>query len=284
MNILIIGLILVILFLLLGCKNNEGFAELGRTPADGIPTAFGTVTVTVTGEPVSLTALTTSNYCADNKTFNTAKYIAFIDATALKIANKKTGSDWVNSKWQVIWSSELSNPLWVGPTVTFASNSLTIGTQPMGSDTLGTAAKLTDSGDLVIVDKDNKILWSLVGQELETAKKQLNDYYTLSEHSDRSAALLPLQKKLTNFSTYIKAVGLNTNNPASAELMKAHAMLVQARHQMDFDLSELNGVANSKVVSSQNGVNSSLYVNLMATTLAVSLFLLVATRGNQGFP
>lgn len=273
MNILIIGLILVILFLWLGCKNNEGFS----------------VTDLPSLTSLSLTSLTsTSNVLADTNAIATANYCAFIDTTsnALKIAKKDTSS----SSWKVIWSSELSDPKWIGTPVTFvaatssAPAKIMIGDQTIGSGgttpaSVGTSAKLTDSGDLVIItDASNKIVWSLVGQELETAKKKLNDYYTLSEHSDRSTALTELQKKLTNFSTYIKAVGLNLENPASAELMKAHAMLVQARHQMDFDLDELNGVANSKVVSSQNGVNSSLYVNLMATTLAVSLFLLVATR------
>ena len=297
MNILIIGLILVILILLLGCKNNEGFAEQGRNPATGLPTEFGTVNVT-SGQPVSLTALTPSNYCADNQTFTTAKSIAFIDDTnnALKIANKKTGADWVNSTWQVIWSSELSDPLWTGTSVTFeaatgsASAKIMIGGQTIGSGgttssatplSVGTSAKLTNSGDLVIVKTDSNnndvILWSLASHELKSTKTQLNEYLNRGSRIYASTELESLKKKLTNFSKYITDIA-PTDIEQIAELKKAHAMIVQARHQMDFDLSELNGVANSKVVSSQNGLNSSLYANLMATTLVAGLFILIATR------
>lgn len=286
-NILIIGLILVILILLLGCKNckkHEGFAEEGRTlDARGLPTAFGTFAFgtfppTSGGLPPTIASLTSSltksNILTDNINFNDVKYVAFIDDTnnALKIAKR------IDSLLQVIWSSELSNSNWTGETVTFTQPDLKIGTQTIGSATGGTSAKLTSEGDLVITDASNVTLWSLASNELNAAKEKLNAYYALSENSDRSAELLALQKKLSNFDEYVSAVGLTSNNSNSDKLKEAHALLVQARHQMNFDLAELNGVANSKVVLSQNGLNSSLYVNLMATTLVAGLFILIATR------
>ena len=287
-NILIIGLILLILILLLGCKNckkHEGFTEVGRTSdARGLPTAFGTLTLyTIPTIIASLTTnLTSDNILTDKlvdistdiNNFINVKYIAFIDDAnnTLKIAKNNT------TTMPVIWSSELSNPLWMGTTVTFTQPDLKIGTQTIGSATGGTGAKLTTEGDLVITDASGVILWSLASNELKTAKEKLNAYYALSENSDRSAELLALQKKLSNFDKYVTAVGLTSDNSNSDKLKEAHALLVQARHQMNFDLAELNGAANSKVVLSQNGLNSSLYVNLMATTLVAGLFILIATR------
>ena len=195
MNILIIGLILVILFLLLGCKNNEGVVEGGRDPATGLPTTYGNVTdltgQTLTSFTPSLTSLTsltlsTNNVLAHNAN---AEYCAFIDTgtvakNSLKIAKKVLGT------WKVIWSSELSDPLWVGPSVTFtpATTSelakITIGTtttigSTIGSAIGGTSAKLNNNGDLVIVKTvsgGEVTLWSLASHELQSTKIQLNEY------------------------------------------------------------------------------------------------------------
>ena len=290
MNILIIGLILVILILLLGCKNNEGFAEQGRKTENGLP-VFGTVSglpstaLTLLSSSSPLTSSSSPNVLADNANITDATYCAFIDTNgnALKIAKNVLGT------WTVIWSSELSDPDWIGESVTFESAIATesakikIGTNNIiiGSASVGTSAKLTNNGDLVIVKtvsgNNDVTLWSLASHELKSTKTQLNEYLNRGSRIYASTELESLKKKLTNFSKYITAIA-PTDIEQIAELKKAHAMIVQARHQMDFDLSELNGVANSKVVSSQNGLNSSLYVNLMATTLVAGLFILIATR------
>ncbi len=309
-NMIIIGLILLILIFLLGCKNckkHEGFSEDGRTSSvDGIPTAFGTVTGLTSPLTSPLTTLTsplTSNVLAESAN---ASYCAFIDTgstNALKIAKKDTTTP---PSWKVIWSSELSNFTWKGSTVNFAEatssgpakikiGDITIGSGGTSTNhptSIGTSAKLTAEGDLVIVKTPSSssstndiILWSLVSHELKSSKELLNEYLNRGSRTYQSIELQTLKNKLTNFSKYINAVALTDGTQAQADtLKKAHAMIVQARHQMDFDLSELNGVANSKVVSSQNGLNSSLYVNLMATTLVAGLFILIATRGNLGFP
>ena len=317
-NMIIIGMILVILILLLGCKNNEGFAELGRDPATGLPTEFGTVNLDTIKDNKSIVTIGSSGFDTDKVLFNLptdvtavnsaiaaaaattivakekASYCAFIDTgivalNSLKIA-KKNGTE-----WRVIWSSELSDPLWTGTSVTFAAATdtalakimivdKTIGnggtTTNAPSASVGTSAKLTNNGDLVIVKTVNGgevTLWSLASHELKSTKTRLNEYLNRGSRIYASTELESLKKKLTNFSKYITAIA-PIDTESNAELKNAHAMIVQARHQMDFDLSELNGVANSKVVSSQNGLNSSLYANLMATTLVAGLFILIATR------
>ena len=305
-NILIIGMILVILILLLftkNCKKHEGFYEGSRELDDGIPTAFGTVNdltgtplTTLTATTTPLTSTDTSNVLADKTALTNSTYSAFIDTgtvagNSLKIAKKNTSA----TTWKVIWSSELSNPLWKGTPVAFvaANNSapakITIGTETIGSGgttanatltSTGTSAKLTSNGDLVIVktvDGSDVILWSLVSHEIQSTKTQLNQYLNRGSRIYAATELDLLKKKLTNFNQYITAVA-PTDTLQIDDLKKAHAMIVQARHQLDFDLSELNGVANSKVVLSQNGLNSSLYANLMATTLVAGLFILIATR------
>jgi hypothetical protein len=272
-NMIIIGMILVILILLLftkNCKKHEGFAESIVTPdVNGVP-GFGTVSLD--GDKLTTTMpLTTENVLADTNNINTAKYCAFIDNDILKIAKNVSGI------WKVIWRSELSDSKWKGTSVAFANEKITIGAESIGSATGGTGAKLTSNGDLVIVKAGDVIVWSLVSQELQSSKTQLDEYLNRGSRIYESIELVELKKKLINYNEYINAVA-PTDNVQSDNLKKAHEMIVQVRHQMDFDLAELNGVANSKVVSSQNGLNSSLYANLMATTLVAGLFILIATR------
>lgn len=261
---IIIGMILVISILLLlskNCKKHEGFQ-------------FGSNRTLIT-ELTSSKSLTQSNLLADT---NTAEYRAFINTAdnVLKIAKKTTPTE-----WKVIWSSNLSDPKWKGTPVTFsAAKELKIGDFIIGSHSEGTSAKLTSNGDLVIVKDGDVIVWSLVSHELQSSKKMLDEYLNRGSRIYASTELDLLKKKLHNFNQYITGVAPKDGDKTS-ELAKAHAMIVSARRQLDFDLSELNGVSNSKVILSQNGLNSSLYANLMATTLVAGLFILIATRGNQ---
>ena len=228
------------------------------------------------------------NDISDNPTatgFANSTYAVYLDnaTKALMISKQVTPN-----KWTSIWNSKSSNPLWTGSSVYLSNNNKNvhlkintaiIGSVPYDSSNL---AKLVikPNGDLVIKNGELQ-LWSLYAQELENATIATNEYNKFTSNLDQYVAKARLVDQLNNATQYLRNVDVASDyveSNSNIKLDSIYKSLTDIRANMDYELTELNGVANSKVNVSQMGLNSYMYVNLMATVLAMSLVVLIVTR------
>jgi len=233
-----------------------------------------------------------------------SKYCAYIDGTSLKIAkrntrstptvvasdavpetpaNPVTGSPMVpgtpavlaspstNSTWTVIWDSTQAG--YTGTELKMVSNVLYLGTIQLGAGTGGTYAKLTIEGDLVICNSLDVAVWSLVANQLDLITQETNEYLSMSSRTDRSLNESALNQRYTNFNNYI-----NNLNLTDTALLTTYTELKRIRNKMDFQIQELNGVGNSKLNTSNETLQSTMYLNLGIAVLVSSVFILISTR------
>jgi hypothetical protein len=153
------------------------------------------------------------------------------------------------------------------------SNVLYLGTTQLGAGTDGTYAKLTIEGDLVICNAANVTVWSLVANQLDLITKETNEYLSMSSRTDRSLNESALNQRYTNFNNYI-----NNLNLTDMTLLTTYTKLKRIRNKMDFQIQELNGVGNSKINTSNETLQSTMYLNLGIAVLVSSVFILISTR------
>ena len=318
LSLVFITLILLIGFCACSCEHNymEGFTQIPGTSSTpitySIPLSTPTIqSISTTSELTTTTTTTTtkiliefgtsktltnSDYCAILETSSNAtvkglmilkntahgnlEVLASLDGVTPAITHKPA----VPGVWNVIWASNLSNALWHGSPLTLANaGTLKIGGNniianfTVPTDGTGTLALTLVDGDLLI-KKDTKVLWSLLDSELNSAKSEVETYMKSNE-TVRATLNAKLRNKLQNLNTYYE--GIKETLTASDELannLTNYQKMVDIRHKMDFELSEINGTSGSKLNISQTTLQSTMYVNLAISVLAVSLFVLIYSR------
>ena len=287
---IIISLVLLLLIVMFGsiaCSRGHRYSEGFVGTAVGDATTETVSSLTTPALIVSLT--TTTNFdttkLLSNATLAVNNYVAFIDATSgsLKIAKLTSAA-----QGNVIWDSAESNPSWkatapatdkltLTSTVTSSQYTakLTLGLVDIVNTTTTTQATTLTivDGDLVIKDSSQKVLWSLLDSELQSAKAAVNAYVGSTSNITNGVGLPALTTKLQNLDNYIKALPATT-----ATDLAAQKKMAELRRQMDFEIGELNGNGGSKLAVSTNTLQSTMYLNLGITVLAASLFVLIVTR------
>ena len=306
LSLVFITLILLIGFCACSCEHNymEGFTQTntGTNPITysyNIPFATTPITsITAASELISTkvliesteTALVNSDYCAILDNTSAKRGLMILKVISHGSPAVEASLDGVTpavitepGNWQVIWASINSNTTWFGSPLTLASTGLTIGGNnkiavfTVPTDGTGTLALTLVDGDLLI-KKDTKVVWSLLDSELNSAKSEVETYMKSNE-TVRGTLNAKLRNKLQNLNTYYE--GIKETLTASDELannLTNYQKMVDIRHKMDFELSEINGTSGSKLNISQTTLQSTMYVNLAISVLAVSLFVLIYSR------
>ena len=303
LSLVFITLILLIGFCACSCEHNymEGFTQTntGTNPITysyNIPFATTPITSITASELTTTnvliesteTALVNSDYCAILDNTSAKRGLMILKVISHGSPAVEASLDGVTpavitepGNWQVIWASINSNTTWFGSPLTLASTGLTIGGNNIianfnsdGTDAL--ALTLVD-GDLLI-KKGTKVVWSLLDSELNSAKSEVETYMKSNE-TVRGTLNAKLRNKLQNLNTYYE--GIKETLTASDELannLTNYQKMVDIRHKMDFELSEINGTSGSKLNISQTTLQSTMYVNLAISVLAASLFVLIYSR------
>lgn len=316
LSLVFITLILLIGFCACSCEHNymEGFTQIPATSSSPITysiplthtiaiksiTAVSELTTTNvliesdtgTGTGTVIKTLVNSDYCAILETANhSAKGLMILKvishgspAVEASLDGVTPAAPAVPGVWNVIWASNLSNELWYGSPLTLAingtlkiggNNKIAVFTVP--TDGTGTLALTLVDGDLLI-KQGTKVVWSLLDSELNSAKSEVETYMKSNE-TVRATLNAKLKDKLQNLNTYYE--GIKETLTASDELasdLTNYQKMVDIRHKMDFELSEINGTSGSKLNISQTTLQSTMYVNLAISVLAVSLFVLIYSR------
>jgi hypothetical protein len=176
------------------------------------------------------------------------------------------------SKWTVVWDSSLSGYLGSSQ-LRLPGGNLVFGNTILSGNVIGLDAKLTKEGDLILRNASGATVWSLVAHELNTINDWMTAYFGRGSRVYRSTDYEEITRKYDNFKTYVDSLEKNTD-----VVSEVYKKLKNIRYKMDFELSELNGLSNSKVNVSNQTLESSMYLNLGITVLAASLFILIATR------
>ena len=176
------------------------------------------------------------------------------------------------SKWTVVWDSSLSGYLGSNQ-LRLPGGNLVFGNTILSGNVIGLDAKLTKEGDLILRNSSGATVWSLVAHELNTINDWMTAYFGRGSRVYRSTDYEEITRKYDNFKTYVDSLEKNTD-----VVSEVYKKLKNIRYKMDFELSELNGLSNSKVNVSNQTLESSMYLNLGITVLAASLFILIATR------
>lgn len=281
-NACIFLLIIVLVASLCSCPRIEGFAteEITspikmslvpvETDAPGIIKVIGVIKLTNANLLFS-----TDNPMPDAVKASDANssFCAFIDDTSnsLKIAKKPKANE-PQGKWQVIWDSKVAG--FTGSELKMVDNVLHLGNMQLGAGKDGTYAKLTIEGDLVICNDAHVTVWSLVANQLDLITQQTNEYLNMSSRIDRSFDINNLSDSYANLNTYVNSLNLTDRSLYDVTYKK----LVRIRHRMDFEIKELNGVSNSKINTSNEMLQSTMYLNLGIAVLVTSVFILISTR------
>ena len=176
------------------------------------------------------------------------------------------------STWTVVWDSSLSG--YSGSDqLRIVNGTLVFGGTILSADIIGSDAKLTMEGDLILRNSTGATVWSLIAYELNAINDWMSAYFRRGSRVYRSTEYEEINRKYDNFKIYVDSLEKNT-----PELGITYSKLKNIRDKMDFELSELNGLSNSKVDVSNKTLESSMYLNLGITVLAASLFILIATR------
>jgi hypothetical protein len=306
-NACIFLLIIVLVASLCSCPRIEGLTTSSGLDRDytGINkiTNVPAGTLTTTSNMLFSTGDPTPN-AAPKESDPNSNFCAYIDGTSLKIAKRTIvstaavvaapavapmpadpltgtpeifaspevfGSPATKSTWTVIWNSTLAG--YSGNELKMVGTVLQLGETQLGAGTGGEYAKLTIEGDLVICNAANVTVWSLVANQLDLITQLTNEYLNMSSRTDRSVYETPLNQSYTNFNNYVNS--LNLTNDA---LSDTYEKLKRIRHKMDFQIQELNGVANSKINTSNETLQSTMYLNLGIAVLVASVFILISTR------
>ena len=292
----ILSLVFITLILLIGscacsCEHNymEGFTQTVTAATLSAPKTYKYTNNELAAADVSKiqsittnSALTTANVLIEtgaDKTLTTSDYCAILDTNSSATAKGLMILKKNNVDWQVIWASNLSNALWHGSSLTLAN----AGTLIIGGNNIAEFAVPTDGTDaltLTLVDGDllitkgPKLLWSLLDSELSSAKSKV-ELYMKSSETDRVNLNFndKLKNKLKNLNTYIDGI-----RPTLGDESDNYKKIDDIRHKMDFELSEINRTSGTKLNLSQTTLQSTMYVNLAISVLAVSLFVLLYSR------
>ena len=202
-----------------------------------------------------------------------SRYCAFIDTnSSLKIAKAANPTSEENkNRWNIIWDSKLSG--YTGNELKMDGNVLKLGNTQLGSGIGGVYAKLDIAGDLVICNEKNVAVWSLLASEYSSFETNTNNYLTKNLRSERSNLIDAWKSMYLNVDRYAKNISVT-----SEQQKETYEKLKNIRNKMDFDINELNGLSNSKITSSIETLQSSMYLNLGITVLATSVFILILTR------
>jgi len=176
------------------------------------------------------------------------------------------------STWTVVWDSSLSG--YSGsPQLKLVNGLLMFGDANLSDEVSGSYVKLTTEGDLILCNSNGVTAWSLIAHELDAINNWLSAYFRRGSRIYRAVEYEDINRQYDNFKTYIDKVNKNT-----PELQITYDKLKKLRHQLDFEIGELNGLSNSKVDVSNQTLEYSMYLNLGITVLAASLFILIVTR------
>jgi hypothetical protein len=234
-----------------------------------IPDTIGIIDKITLSAPLTSASVLVS----EGKTLNTSDFCAKIDANQLKILkNPKDGS----GSWTVIWVSNISNKSFSGDRLTLSQTNLSIGNNQIVTGLSdATSLELID-GDLLI-KKDSSVIWSLLDQEINTAKSDVK-FYMGSSETVRSTlnATGELKDKLTNLNNYVAGIQDTLDNGTA--ITANYNKMVSIRHRMDSELGEINGSNDSKINVSQTTLQSTMYINLAIAVFLASLFVLLYSR------
>ena len=281
---IIISIAIILLIVMFGmCACSRGYME-GFTENTDRTVAFTDLTVltNIISSITSLSSLSSSNVLFNIATIDTVAnakangtFAAFIDSTSnsLKIAKQTSGT------WTVVWDSKKSNASWTGSTLTLAvvsgSTTLKLGSVIIANVTgTGDKVELTIDGDLVIKQTDATVIWSLFASELESAKTAAYAYMNRGSYIYQEMDVDRLRTKLNNFDTYVIATTSTTQVADQA----IHKQIIDLRRQMDFEINEINGKGGSKLAISTTTLQSTIYLNIGITVLAISLIALLISR------
>jgi hypothetical protein len=260
---IILSIVFLIFIFLFGILYGSNRRAEGMVTGNNTTTTIDKITLT--------TQLDATNILVEkDKTLKTSAFCAIIDANQLKIL-KNPDDD--STTWDEIWVSNRSNKLFSGDKLTLSSTNLGIGINKIVTGFVGaTSLELVD-GDLLI-KKDSSVLWSLLDQEINTAKSDVKTYMSSSETVRATLnANGELKDKLTNLNAYVMGIE-DTLKIDEASYKK----MVGIRHQMDFELSEINGANGTKINVSQTELQSTMYLNLAIAVLVTSVVVLLYSR------
>ena len=266
---IIISIAIILLIVMFGmCACSRGYME-GFTLAE-LPTSTNVTQKIDISNPLTSKALINANAT----TITDATFAAFIDttSTSLNIA-KKNGSSWT-----VVWDSKKSNASWTGSKLTLAvlngSTTLKLDSVTIANVTgAGDKVELTIDGDLVIKTGE-KVIWSLFASEFESAKTAAYAYMNRGSYIYQEMDVDRLKTKLINFENYVSATTSTTQGADEA----IHKQIIDLRRQMDFEINEINGKGGSKLAISTTTLQSTIYLNIGITVLAISLIALLISR------
>jgi hypothetical protein len=202
-----------------------------------------------------------------------SRYCAFIDTnSSLKIAKASAPTSKKNkNRWNIIWDSKLSG--YTGNELKMDGEALKLGGNQLGFGIGGVYAKLDIAGDLVICNKKNVAVWSLLASEYSSFETKSRDYLSKTDRTERGELIDAWKSMYLNVDRYTKNISV------TSEQQKAtYEKLKNIRNKMDFEINQLNGLSNSKISSSIETLQSSMYLNLGITVLATSVFILILTR------
>jgi hypothetical protein len=181
------------------------------------------------------------------------------------------------SNWTVIWESIISNKDFTGNTLTLSGNQLILGTNVIVGGVTGSTSVELVNGDLLVKNISDEVLWSLLDQEINTAKSEVQTYMQSSETVRATLnAGNELKDKLTNLKNYVSQIESTLDNGNINQSL--YTKMVDIRRRMDFELTEINNSSGSKINISQTTLQSTMYVNLAITVLVASLFVLLYSR------
>lgn len=202
-----------------------------------------------------------------------SRYCAFIDTnSSLKIAKASAPTSKKNkNRWNIIWDSKLSG--YTGNELKMDGETLKLGGNQLGFGIGGVYAKLDVTGDLVICNEKNVAVWTLLASEYSSVETKSRDYLSKDKRSERGELIDALRSTYLNLDRYTKNISV------TSEQQKAtYEKLKNIRNKMDFEINQLNGLSNSKISSSIETLQYSMYLNLGITVLATSVFILILTR------
>jgi hypothetical protein len=209
-----------------------------------------------------------------NDPSNLSQFCAIIQGNRLKIFKKLDGN---NNDWDQIWVSNISNKFFSGDNLKLTATELTIGSNTIVTGLEDAYSLELVEGDLLIKNSDSDVLWSLLDQEIKTAKTDVKIYMSSSETVRATLnGRNELKDKLTNLKYYVENIESTLDN--SEVNPKNYAKMADIRRRMDFELSEINNASGSKINVSQTTLQSTMYMNLGITILATSLIVLLYSR------
>lgn len=202
-----------------------------------------------------------------------SRYCAFIDTnSSLKIAKASNPTSKKNkNRWNIIWDSKLSG--YTGNELRMDGEALKLGGNQLGFGIGGVYAKLDIAGDIVICNEKNVAVWSLIESEYSTVRTKTDEYLSKNTRSERGELIDALKSTYLNLDRYAKNISITSEQQEAT-----YEKLKRIRNKMDFEINELNGLSNSKISSSIETLQSSMYLNLGIAVLATSLFILILTR------